>query len=86
MAWARAAADHSFQAGSSVTISRITLESTRVTGRPAMAVRRPGGSVATQQLHELIGPHGVAVLDDVDLVDWWADKTAPPAPERVRML
>src|SRR5258707_3875954 len=57
---ARASADHWLQAGSSVTISRMTLESTTVAGGVAMAIGRAGGSVATQQLHELIRAHGGA--------------------------
>src|SRR5450759_4822264 len=46
---ARALPDHSAQTGSSVTMSRITLEST--------SVARNGASLATQQLHQLVcGP------------------------------
>src|SRR5450759_2157175 len=47
---ARALPDHSAQTGSSVTMSRITLEST--------SVARKGASVATQQLHQLVCGQG----------------------------
>src|SRR5690606_12999267 len=49
------AADHSYQSGSSVSTSSRTLASTRT--RLATAGGAAGASVATGQLHDLVGAH-----------------------------